>query len=74
MTLGRLNVKSRSHHDIANLLPHLISLPSINFPHLTVAETYPGQEVTGQGNYGKVKGQFKVTMFAHLQHLSNIPS
>ena len=38
-----------------------MSLPSINFLHLTVSEIYPGQDFIGQGHYSKVKGQTKVT-------------
>ena len=38
-----------------------MSLPSINFLHLTVSEIQPGQDFIGQGHYGKVKGQIKVT-------------
>ena len=39
--------------------PYPVSLPSINFLHLTVSEIWPGQDFIGQG--GKVKGQIKVT-------------
>ena len=39
--------------------PQPVSLPSMNFLHLTVAETMSGQEIIGQGYYGKVKGQIK---------------
>ena len=42
-----------------NLRP--MSLPNINFLHLMVSEIYPGQGIIGQGHYGKVKGQIKVT-------------
>ena len=38
-----------------------MSLPNINFLHLTVSEIQPGQDFIGQGHYGKVKGQIKVT-------------
>ena len=31
------------------------SLPSINFLHLTVSEIEPGQDIIGEGHYGKVK-------------------
>ena len=34
---------------------------AINFLHLTVSEIYPGQDFIGEGHYGKVKGQIKVT-------------
>ena len=40
--------------------PPPMSLPSINFLHLTVYEILPGQDFIGQGHYGKVKGQIKV--------------
>ena len=38
VTTARLKVKSRSHHDVAHLHPQPISVPSINFLHLTVSE------------------------------------
>ena len=41
--------------------PSPMSLPSINFLHLTVSEIQPGQDFQTQGHYGKVKGQIKVT-------------
>ena len=41
--------------------PQTMSLPGINFLHLMVAELYPGQDIIGQGHYGKVKGQIKTT-------------
>ena len=41
--------------------PYPMSLPSINFLHLTVSEIEPGQGFIDQGHYGKVKGQIKVT-------------
>ena len=37
-----------------------MSLPNINFLHLTVSEIQPGQDFIGQGHYSKVKGQIKV--------------
>ena len=37
-----------------------MTLPNINFLHLTVSEIYHGQDFIGQGHYGKVKGQIKV--------------
>ena len=40
--------------------PQPMSLPSINFLHLTVSDIQPGQDFIGQGHYGKVKGQIKV--------------
>ena len=45
----------------ANILSALpMSLPSINFLHLTVAKVYPGKDFIGQGHYSKVEGQIKV--------------
>ena len=38
-----------------------MSLPTINFLHFTVSEIWPGQNFKGQGHYGKVKSQIKVT-------------
>ena len=37
-----------------------MSLPNINFLHLTVSEIKPGQYFIGQGHYREVKGQIKV--------------
>ena len=42
-----------------NPLP--MSLPNINFLHLIVSEIKPRQGIIGQGHYGKVKRQIKVT-------------
>ena len=41
--------------------PQPMSLLCINFLHLTLTEIEPGQDFIGQGHYGKVKGQIKVT-------------
>ena len=41
-------------------IPYPMSLPRINFLHLTVSEIRPGQDFIGQDHYGKVKGQIKV--------------
>ena len=41
--------------------PEAMSLPTINFLHFTVSEILPGQYFIGQGHYGKVKDQIKVT-------------
>ena len=38
-----------------------MSLPTINFLHFTVSEILPGQDFIGQGHYGKLYGQIKVT-------------
>ena len=43
VTTARSKVKSRSHHNAAHLQPLLMSLPSINFLHLTVSEIQAGQ-------------------------------
>ena len=43
--------------------PPPMSLPSINFLHLTVTEIQPIQDFIGQGHYGKAKGQIKVTIW-----------
>ena len=40
--MARSKLKSMSHHDIAHLHPQPMSLPSVNFVHLTVAEKLPG--------------------------------
>ena len=50
-----------SHHDAAHLQPPPMSLPGINFLHLMVSEIWPEQDFKGQGHYGKVKCQIKVT-------------
>ena len=54
-----------------NLLP--MSLPSINFLHLTVSEIWPGQDFIGQGHYGKVKSRSHHDI-AHLHLLTNVPT
>ena len=52
-----------------------MSLPSINFLHLTVSEIQPGQDFQTQGHYGKVKGQIKVRpCVAQLHPLTNVPT
>ena len=38
VTLVSQKVRSKSHHNIAHIQSHLISLPSINFPQFTVSE------------------------------------
>ena len=50
-----------------------MSLPSINFLHLTVSEILPGQDFKGQGHYGKVKSRSDHDV-AHLQPLTNVPA
>ena len=46
-----------SHHDAAYLQPPPMSLPGINFLHLTISEIWPGQDFKGQGHYGRVKSK-----------------
>ena len=41
--------------------PYLISLTSINFLHLTDSKIHHRQDFKGQGHYGKIKSQIKVT-------------
>ena len=53
--------------------PQPMSLPSINFLHLTVAEIWPRQGFIGQGHYGKVKSRSDHDV-AHLQPLINVPT
>ena len=50
-----------------------MSLPRINFLHLTVSEIYPGQDFIGQGHYGKVKSRPPYDI-AHLHLLTNVPT
>ena len=50
-----------------------MSLLGINFLHLTVSETWPGQYCKGQGHYGKVKSRSHHDT-AHLHPLTNIPT
>ena len=52
-----------------------MSLPSINFIHLTVSKIQPGQDFIGQGHYSKVKGQLRSHHDgAHLHTLTNVPA
>ena len=48
-----------------------MSLPSINFLHLTVSKIQPGQDLIGEGHYGK--GQIKVTLNTY-NPLTNVPT
>ena len=50
-----------------------MSLPNINFLHLTVSEIYPEQDFIGQGHYGKVKSRSDHDV-AHLHPLTNVPT
>ena len=50
-----------------------MSLPSINFLHLTVSEIQPGQDFQTQGHYGKVKSRSDHDV-AQLHPLTNVPT
>ena len=50
-----------------------MSIPNINFLHLTVSEIKPGQDFIGQGHYGKVKSRSDHDV-AHLQPVTNLPT
>ena len=51
--------------------PQPMSLPSINFPHLTLSEIQPWQNFKHQGQNGKVKGQIKITPWCCILKLCN---
>ena len=52
-----------------------MSLWSINFLHLTIAEIWPGQDFQTQGHHSKVKGQIKVTPWYCIPTpLTNVPT
>ena len=53
--------------------PQPVSLPSINFLHLTVSEIWPGQDFIGQSHYSKVKPRSGHDV-AHLNRLTNVPT
>ena len=50
-----------------------MSLPSINFLHLTVSEIWPRQDFLGQGHYDQVKLRSHYDV-AHLHLLTNVPT
>ena len=50
-----------------------MSLPNINFLHLTVSEIKPGQDFKGQGHCDKVTGRSHHDA-AHLEPLTNVPT
>ena len=52
--------------------PQSISLPSINFLHLTVSEIQPGQDFQTEGHYSKVKSRSHHDT-AHLHPQTNVP-
>ena len=47
----------KMYHDDVHLHPQ----NCCPFLHLTVFEIWPVQDLKGQGHYGKIKGQIKVT-------------
>ena len=53
--------------------PEPMSLPSINFLHLTVSEIQPGQDFMGRGHYSKVKSRSDRNV-THLHPLTNVPT
>ena len=53
--------------------PEPMSLPSMNFLHLTVSEIQSGQDFIGQGHYSKVKLRSHHGV-AHLHPLTNVPT
>ena len=58
--MARSKVKSRSHHNVAQVHP-LTNVPTkyqLRTPYSS--KTKPGQDFIGQGHYGKVKDQIKV--------------
>ena len=62
VTVTRLKVKSRSHHDVAHLHPVSNVLTKCQLPTpYSFSEILPGQDFIRQGQYSKVKGQIKVT-------------
>ena len=59
--MARSKVKSRSHHDVAQLHP-LINVPiKYQLPTRYGSRDIARTRFIGQGHYGKVQGQIKVT-------------
>ena len=59
--MARSKVKSRSDHDVAHLHP-LTNVPTkYQLPTPYGFRDIALQDLIGQGHYGKVKGQIKVT-------------
>ena len=59
--MARSKVKSRSDHDVAHLHP-LTNIPTkYQLPTPYGFQDIARQHFIGQGHYGKVKGQIKVT-------------
>ena len=56
--MAKSKVKSMSHHDVAHLY-HLTNAPTKYQLPTPYGST---QDFIGQGHYGKVKGQLKVTL------------
>ena len=62
-------------HTCASPPPNQMSLPNINFLHLTVSEIQLRQILKGQGHCGKVKGWIKVTpWYCTAKPPINVPS
>ena len=55
--MARSKIKSRSYHDIASTHLHgqIISLPDINFIHLTVSKIHPGQDIGAKSGHRNLK-------------------
>ena len=69
----RPKIKSRSHHDAANLQHQPMSLPSFNFLPLMVSEVKPGQNFKGQDHYRKVESMSHYNV-AQLHPPANVPT
>ena len=59
---SRTKVTPKSHSDVALLESQILYLPSTNLLHITVSKISPKQDLKGQGHYGGVKSQIKVTL------------
>ena len=62
VTTAGSKVKSRSYHDLVHLYPLSNVFTMFQLPPPYVSEIEPGQDFKGQGHYGKLKGQIKVTL------------
>ena len=66
--------KVKSHTMVLHTYnPRGMSLPSINFLHLTVSYIWPGQDCIGQGHYSKVKSRSHYDT-THLHPPTNVPT
>ena len=59
--MARSKVKSRSHHDVTGLYPLTKVSTKYQLPTPYGSRDIPRTNFIGQGHYGKVKGQIKVT-------------